>query len=312
MGFDDRPLLGTLLFGNQKRPYGLDHLNSSNFNVMLERPFIVQAFNRNNRRFGIASYHSSDNEKWNWRFGVYNLRELQSDGVYSSDHYQMELASRLARTIFRPQDESRYVHVAIASNYAEPDGVPTPGREENQARFRTEPEARTDSQWLDTGVIDGAEEYGILAFENVVNLGRLQFTGEYLNLWLNRRPSFGDSLYFHGGYLQLSCFLTDHFQPWNRKLGIIDRIAVLHGPSGVSDWRRAWQLAMRWSFADLSDDDILGGVGESIAMGLNWYWSPRARMQFNAIYGDISDHEPDDGFTEGTYTTLGTRMSVDF
>lgn len=161
---------------------------------MLERPFIVQAFNRSNRRFGIASYHASDDEKWNWRYGVYNLRELQTDSVYSSDHYQMELACRLARTIFDPQDDRRYVHLAVASNYAEPDGVPQAGREDNQARFRTEPEARTDSQWLDTGVIAGAQEYGILAVENVVNLGRFQFTGEYMNLWLNRQPGFGEPL----------------------------------------------------------------------------------------------------------------------
>ena len=30
----------TLLLGNQKRPYGLDHLNSSRYNVFLERPFV--------------------------------------------------------------------------------------------------------------------------------------------------------------------------------------------------------------------------------------------------------------------------------
>ena len=33
LGWKDLPVLQTLLLGNQKRPYGLDHLNSSRFNV---------------------------------------------------------------------------------------------------------------------------------------------------------------------------------------------------------------------------------------------------------------------------------------
>lgn len=306
IGWSDVPLIGTIRLGNQKRPYGLDHLNSSNFMVFLERPFVVQAFNRNNRRFGLAAYGVSEDEAWNWRWGVFNLRELQTDGVYVSDHYQLEAAGRLARTWDLGGDSSS-VHSAIAGNYAQPDGVPAPGREQNQARFRTEPEARTKTAWLDTGVIDGAEAFGILGLESVVNHGQLQVAAEYLNLWLDRRAGFGDSLHFHGGYLQVAYFLTPHYQPWNRQLGTISRVEPLDGP-----WRPAWQVAFRWSFADLSSDDIRGGVGESVAVAANWYWTPRARLQFNCLYGEIRDRFPVDGQTAGTYTSLGTRIMVDF
>ena len=306
--WSDVPLLQTIRFGNQKRPYGLDHLNSSNFTVFLERPFIVQAFNRNNRRFGLASYGLSKSEAWNWRYGVFNLRELQSDGEYVSDHYQLEFAGRLAHTHFDACDESSYLHTAISANYAGPDGVPAPGREENQARFRTEPEARTESQWLDTGVIDGAESYGIVGVETVYNHGRLQVTGEYLNLWLGRRAGFGEAVHFHGGYLQLSYFLTPHYQPWDRRYGVIGRVR----PLDERRWRPALQAAVRWSLADLTSSDIQGGVGESIAAAVNWYWTSRARLQFNCLYGRIDDRFPVDAQTAGDYATLGTRVMVDF
>ena len=312
IGWDNLPLIGRLVAGNHKRPYALDHLNSSNLNVMMERPFINQAFNRNNRRFGIGTFGFSENEHWNYRIGTYNLKEIQSEGLYSSDHYQMEIAGRIARTLFNPCDESRYWHLATSANYAEPDGTPGPGEEENQARFRTEPEARTRANWLDTGVIDGASHFSLLGFESVANFGRVQLTSEYLNLWLDREVGFGDAVHFHGGYLQLSFFLTDHFQPWNRQMGTIKRIELLNQSSDPACWRRAWQLAVRWSYADLSDSDVLGGVGESIAAGLNWYWTPRSRLQMNCIYGNISDRELIDGQTEGDYTTLGTRVMVDF
>ena len=56
LGFNELPVLQTLLIGNQKRPYGLDHLNSSRYNVFLERPFVIESFNQDARRFGIVSY----------------------------------------------------------------------------------------------------------------------------------------------------------------------------------------------------------------------------------------------------------------
>ena len=151
----------------------------------------------------------------------------------------------------------------------------------------------------------------MLGLEGVVNWGRWQLVGEYMNLWLNRDSSYGGNVHFHGGYVYLSCFLTDHYQPWNRKLGIIDRVTSLN-PDCEWDRCGAWQVALRWSYADLSDSDIKGGVGESLTAGLNWYWTPRMRMQMNCSYGDISDHFPVAGETSGSYVTLGTRVQVDF
>ena len=47
LGFHDMGILQTVLIGNQKRPYGLDHLNSSRYNVFIERPFVIESFNQN-------------------------------------------------------------------------------------------------------------------------------------------------------------------------------------------------------------------------------------------------------------------------
>ncbi|MCA9227934.1 MAG: hypothetical protein KDA47_20075, partial [Planctomycetales bacterium] len=55
IGWKELPVLQTVLLGNQKRPYGLDHLNSSRYNVFLERPFIIEAVNQDARRFGLCA-----------------------------------------------------------------------------------------------------------------------------------------------------------------------------------------------------------------------------------------------------------------
>ena len=54
LGWKHLPWLQTVLLGNQKRPYGLDHLNSSRYNVFMERPFHVEAYNQDARRLGVA------------------------------------------------------------------------------------------------------------------------------------------------------------------------------------------------------------------------------------------------------------------
>ena len=78
--------------------------------------------------------------------------------------------------------------------------------------------------------------------------------------------------------------------------------------------RKAWQLALRWSYADFTDADITGGVGESLTFGVNWHWNPNARMQFHFIDGRIADRDvfaggPLDG---GSYQIIGTRFLIDF
>ena len=70
----------------------------------------------------------------------------------------------------------------------------------------------------------------------------------------------------------------------------------------------AWQIAARWSRGDLVDSDIQGGIGESLTLGFNWFWSANARMQFNYLTGDIKNN----GGVSGKYDILGMRLMVDF
>jgi len=326
-GWNDLPFLNTLLIGNQKRPYGLDHLNSSRYNVFMERPFMVEAVNQDARRLGIQSYNVSEDEAWNWRYGVFNQRLIQDEGNYTSDHYQLEVAGRLANTFWYDENSGGrgYGHWGVSGTWANPDGSGIAGRATNEARFRTRPEARSGSRWIDTGVIDGADNYGLIGLENVWNFGPLQLTGEYQNLWLERNG--GSDLNFHGGYAYISYFLTGEHIPWIRSRGILGRVKPIENfflvdtcSDGVKGGWGAWQVAYRWSYADFNDDNIFGGLGQSHTFGLNWHWNSYARMQFNAIYGEIDDHEGFDdadpsnslGQLSGHYTILGLRLMVDF
>lgn len=319
IGFTDLPLLQQVQLGIQKRPYGLDHLNSSRYNIFMERPFIIEAFNQDTRRLGLVSYGVSENEAWNWRYGVYNLEDPQTTAGYFSDHYQLEFAGRLANAYWYDEtsDGRGYAHWAISGTVASPDGDGGP-LNSNEARFRTRPEARTEERWLNTGRIAHARRYELLGVEKVINVGPWQFVAEYQNVWLQRAGARED-LFFLGGYAYLAYMLTGEHVPWERDSGTIGRVKpfenfflVETGDGRHGGGWGAWQVALRYSHADLTNADILGGVGDSITFGLNWYWNPNARLQFNYLHGWITDHEPVNGQTEGEYDIIGARAMVDF
>lgn len=325
LGFFDMPVLQTLRIGNQKRPYGLDHWNSSRYNVFMERPFIIEAFNSDSRRLGVASLGYTDDLAYNWQYGLFNQADIMDKGSYTSDHWQGQVAGRFANTWWYDECSGGrgYAHWAVSGTWADTNGNANTenyaGSGVNEAQFNTRPEAWTISRWLDTGLIAGAEDYTLLGLENVVNVGPVQVVGEYQHVWLNRNAS--SQLNFHGGYLYISYFLTGEHMPWNRETGQLDRPKPFENfflvdtcRDGVQGGCGAWQIAVRGSYGDLSDDNIQGGIGESVTFGLNWYWTSHARMQFNCIYGNIHDNALNavDGITYGDYVILGTRFMTDF
>lgn len=313
-GFKDLPGVHKLLIGNQKRPYGLDHLNSSRFNVFIERPFVVEALNQDARRLGIASYGLSEDKAWNWRWGVYNLDDWSKTGEFVSDTLQPEITGRLAHTAWYDEESGgrEYGHFAISGSHAWPDGDPSAGDANNEARFRTRPEGRSQSRWIDTGAIDYAENYTLVGLEGVANWNQTQVVSEFMSTWVSRGMGMED-LNFWGGYIQVAHFLTDDFMPWERKSGTLGRIKPTTN-LGENGWG-AFQVAARYSVADFSNKDIYGGVGRSVTLGFNWYMNPNASLQLNYIRGTISDRmETFAGstFDEGDYDLIGIRFRVDF
>jgi phosphate-selective porin OprO/OprP len=200
----------------------------------------------------------------------------------------------------------------VSGTSAWPDGSGK-GDAPNVARFRTRPEGRLSSRWLNTDRIEFAQNYRLLGLEQVLNLGPLQIVGEVEQNWMNRDNGAND-LYLWGGYAYVSYFLTGEHMPWSRTSGQLGRIKPFENfflvntcDDGTAAGWGAWQIAARWSYADLTDEDIDGGVGESLTLGVNWYWNQNARLQFNYINGVI-----DTRVDSAKYDIVGARFCVDF
>lgn len=323
IGFDELPNNQTLLVGIQKRPLGLDHLNSSRYNVFLERPLVVEAFNEDARRPGITMYGHSDDESLGWAYGTYLLRNVTTEGRYRGDAYQASLNARLWGSPWYDEssDGRGYFHWAVSGMLAHPDGQANDrGSNVNEARFRTRPEARTVSRWLNTGRIPNAQYYEILGLESIVNVGPWQIVGEAQANWLQRHDiSPNPDLFFYGGYVYVSYFLTGEHIPYSRTSGTIGRVKPLENFflvdrcfGGTGHGWGAWNVALRYDYLSLSDGDITGGVENAGTLAVNWHFTPYSKLQFNLIYGQIDERGPIGGFDSGNYLIAGTRLAIEF
>ncbi|MCA9194057.1 MAG: ATPase [Planctomycetales bacterium] len=325
LGWTHLPNNQTLLIGNQKRPLGLDHLNSSRYNVFMERPLVVESFNEDARRVGMCMYGHNDQESVNWRYGLYNLENTSESGRYVGDSMQMGGYGRMAFSPYYDEasDGRGYYHFALAGAVARPDGNVLPGdSNSNAARFRTRPEARSDARWIDTRAIAGADWYETLALESMLNLGPWQFTGEYMATFLQRdnvTTGTGPDVAFHGFYVYASYFLTGEHMAYERNSGTLGRAKPFENfflvdrlKGGTGQGLGAWQIAARYDYLDLSSQDILGGIEQDFTLGLNWYWNAYSKLQTNLIFGDIDQHRAINGFTSGDFWILGTRFACDF
>ena len=327
LGWTNLPHNQTLLLGNQKRPIGMDHLNSSRYNFFIERPLGVETFNEDARRLGLCMYGYTDDYVVNWRYGLFKLENLTTTGRIREDFDEGGLYGRLAASPWYDDisDGRGYLHVALAGSanvtggLDDDDGV-------TQARFRTRPLARSTSRWYNTGRIETATNYQQVAFETVVNIGSLQLTGEY---FLNpvQRDDGDDDIFLHGGYAFLSYYLTGEHIPLDRRTGTIGRLRPhenffvvdrLRGGTGTG-WG-ALGVGLRYDHLDLTDDDVFGGVGDAVTLGINWHWTAYSKLQTNMIWGRVEDggggvsgfNASSSNNIDDDYSILGFRYMVDF
>ena len=150
------------------------------------------------------------------------------------------------------------------------------------------------------------------------NVGPLQITGEYMHNFM-QRDGFADTQ-FSGGYIHASYILTGEHIPYNRTSGTLGRLQPFEnfflmdrrGGGKCVGWG-AFGVAARYSYLDITDQDVFGGVGESATFAFNWYWTAYSKVQFNLIYGDIDGRNPAAiGAEGGSYLIAGTRLALEF
>jgi phosphate-selective porin OprO/OprP len=296
-----------LTVGQFKVPYGLEANNSDNYNTFLERGMFTNAFGNAGaeRRIGVsAAYAPKENINIAVALSGDNESISRGSGAAPGESWGVN-----GRATWEPVfDTGKIIHLGISAYYR--DRLKS-GDTPDAVRLNDRPNIRIDGGNIaDSGVITNVNSMHYAGAEAAGVFGPLTVAGEAGRLWLDR---FGaDNEHFTGYYGYAAYMLTGETRPF--KGGNFDRIRPFKdvGNGGLG----AFEVALRYDHLDLSNTPVVARAGNeasSITAGLNWYFSPYAKLMFNWVrfWGDDTPLDPVPGEkTKGD--AFATRLHLDF
>lgn len=269
---------GRLWIGNFKQPAGLELLTSSKHTTFMERGLVTDV--NEGRRMGVAYQYVG---------GQYTLM----GSVFGDEANGVQKGSgAIGRVTWAPiKGDDEVLHLGLSSGIGRPEG--------GLLRIRVRPEAHaTDDRILDTGPITDVEDVLRTGLEAAWVMKRFSVQGEYLAADITRTEL--PDLSFDGWYVYASFFLTPDTRPYDFKDGIFKGVKPVRGGG-------AWEVAVRYSTLNLTDQDIRGGEGEVISLGVNWYANKYLRFSANYFVANTDVVAGDDD-----PSGLQVRMQIAF
>jgi len=287
VGLKKLPVVGGVRVGHFKEPFSLQQLTSDRYLVFIERSLAdVFAPARNT---GIMLGDSRN--RATWYAGYFREADGFGNGSGGGDSHGT------ARVTFLPwdggEDNSHLIHLGIAGSLRNPPG--------DLLTFAARPETNLAPRVVSTGDVDATEEV-LLGAEAAGIFGRFAVQGEFMQAMIDADLA-GDPT-FMGSYAEGSWMLTGEHRNYSRRSGTFDRMRPDRPFKGAGSGPGAWELAARWSYLDLSDENVAGGEVTDLSGALNWYINSNFRLMTNYVHSEVEDSGSYDGFT--------TRFQCDF
>jgi phosphate-selective porin OprO/OprP len=199
--------------------------------------------------------------------------------------------------------EGRVLHLGTAASYRDYDS-------DAVLQLDIRPESHvTDISFVDTGDIANLRSVTRFGAEAAAILGPVTLQSEYVRTWIPRRMGDPD-LTFDGWYVLAGWVITGESHEYRDKRGLIGSVVPRRNVS-LGEGFGAWELALRYSVLDLSDEDIRGGVQDILGVGINWYLNPNMRLMANYLrLIDLTDSDP--GYDGENPDMFQLRAQLDF
>ena len=326
----DLPYLQHIRAGHYFEPFSLERVTQNRNNTFMERS-LVDTF-APARNMGVMAYGNTENERATWAIGTFRTN---SDNI-GNDSFDSGQALTMRGTTLPwwdgASDGRFYLHLGGAYSYRD--------AYQGRVRFRNTPEIRKQQPanvfgpvgppspsnyindapgpfapiFVDTGFI-AADHFQLFDPEFALILGPLSLQSEYAFAVVDQIG--GPILFFNGYMAQVSYFLTGEHRPYDRRLGIHDRVKpfedffrVRTKSRGIQTGLGAWEVAARFSNIVLNDKNIQGNNLTDFTVGLNWYLNPYTRWKFNYIRAFLEDTKTNKG--NSMTDAYGMRIDFDF
>lgn len=295
----DLPLLGLLRVGNQKDPFGFEHLARCDGLDFMERSFCQDAFvGPFNDGYvpGILASGGTADRLVAWQVGQF-VNTAAPFGYADFAGGSMTVGRLVWLPAHSPVDGS-VLHVGLAGRTMQP--------RNGLVRFRSRgalwngPPGPDNAILADSGVLAGTWQ-NMLGVECVAAAGPWALQAEYMGSWLldatttdigplstaGFQPPPGTpvgTVFYQGGYAEVTRFLTGERRVYSTATHGFAPTApavFFSRGRGRTPGPGAWQAAARYNYLCLDDGQVQGGVLNGVTLGLTWLLNPRLRVLFN-------------------------------
>jgi phosphate-selective porin OprO and OprP len=272
---NDVPVVGSLKIGHFKEPFSLESLTSSTNMVFMERSLLTSM--SPGRNIGAMIQDTAFDRRATWAFGVFRETDSNALGIDQGDGQEFAVTARTTWLPYRRHKGRQLVHLGAAASLRNPD--------DDQVRYRSRPESHLSPYFINTGKFStGSELLWNLEAAWVHGPGTLQ--AEYTQARLSTNAG-QPSLNFSSAYIQGAWILTGEHRTYKRSRGIFANVPPEQPFLSEGGGLGAWEAALRYSVADLTDQGIGGGKGRVLSAALNWHLTQNVRISLDYGVADL-------------------------
>ncbi len=262
-------------------------------NVFMESALATSAFSTPSQVYGVQLGASMlDNSMLN--VAMYQPSKQES-GNFGNTAHTDRLGGSVRATFVPVRADDTVLHLGAVGRYQSVNKNSAGNAAYSQKNlFSTAPEMQsrqvnnnnatnTGNLLLNTGDLRIAS-YNVGTLEALGIWGPISVEGEYYRTSVQRVPvstqKAANKLRLGGGHLQTAYVLTGESRGYDFATG------TLRNPK-PADKCGAWEIAARYSFVNLNDQDITGGSQHNATVGLNWFVNENVRLAANYIRANI-------------------------
>ncbi len=255
--------------GQQHVPFGFNTISSSKYMSFLRRPMFADGPLSPARNYGAA--FRMDGKRWLVHAGAF--LESPKDGKVNVDdggEDETTFALRIAGTPLM-KDKNHLLHLGASYMYKKPHG--------DRVRVRQRLVSHLSDRALNADFGTDVNDINAFDVETLAVWGPFHALGEFVNWRVDDDGSGKAKL--NAWSIEAGWFLTGESMKYKKGQfsGISPKRAFMNGGFG------AWQLALRFENMDLNDGGIVGGDGDVLTAGINWY--PVKNIRFMANYATV-------------------------
>lgn len=281
---------GQLRLGHFREPFSIDELTPTGTGTFQERS-LNSAFNPSYNpgiMWSDALVGPEKQERLYYALGIFKTADNWPSSNDSDEDQGYAFTARVAGLPYYAYNGDQVIHVGAGYTRRNPDGaiLGWAARPENSlSLFRYADTEKFANFRLSNARADNVDEFNV---ELAASFSRWTFQSEYTLAEVD--TTFDHKEKFDGYYAQLEYFLTDDHRPYRHDIATFDRVT----PKDPFKWGKdggwgAWQVALRYSAIDLSDNGVIGGEQTSWTAALNWFLNANTRFSINYVHNNVEN-----------------------